>query len=998
MPRCLILLLSALLLAPTAWAQGAWHGRRWEPVDGVPSSISSLAQTSDGFIWVGSITGLYRFDGVRFERMSDVRKGDVSESVIALNADMAGGLWIGHESGGISYYRSATHRLVKATGPDQVIHQLLGAPDGSLWGVGASVARFFVVRYSGGQWRRIVEEARSLQPQDCVIGADGTLWMVSDGTIRYLSPGSHEIASTAIRATPEARLAADRQGRVWIDAQGQLVRLSPAHGSTPASGHAVATLGHGSSLTTLLFDGHGDLWRLSAAQGLTRYDGRTFRKLATGEQRLAMAPAQATGAPPSLVDREGNVWIATEGGLEEFTPSAFRVPPGFDQPVAQQWAGRLVMRDGAGHVWLRYGRRLYKVGDDGRPVLMPGRVPPYFTPCPAAGEGVWRFDGRSAMERVGAPEGPRRLPLGAFIDKPGTTFGCAADDQGGLWINTMHDGMARLDGHGATVISLPSDAGRYAYAFGAMAGKALFYMSGGSLWRSDGGGAKRIWNQRDMPLGVIRWMTTIPRGLLLGGPRGIAFYDGKRFHALLSDRFSWLSFTAGGVQTLAGDTWLQTPQGVVRIATSELDHAIADPHYQPRLRLFDTLDGLPGGAAYFNVSGITADPQGRVWVATDHGIAVADPAAMPRGRVPIPVGITAIRTDTGAWAPGHRLVLPSGTSRVDVDYAGLSFTNPARLRFRYRLSGVDKGWIEAGDRRHLTYTNLAPGTFVLTIAADNGDGMWAGQGASIEITIERSFLQSPVAYVLSALLLLALGWLLYQVRVRAVSAAVRRRFEIRLRERERIARDLHDSLLQSVQGVFLRFQSFADLLPRDDPSRGKLEGTLDRAQNVIDEARDHVFDLRDPQEAVSVGQIVDQAVAAVGDLGGLQLDRAVQPQLPSLPGDVAREVQAIMCEAIINAHRHAHAQRIIVSARRSRDAIVIGVRDDGMGIPAQVLASGGLARHFGLIGMRERADQIRGLLTIANAPGGGAEIILSVPCLDGDPVSRLWRLLTFWRR
>jgi hypothetical protein len=183
--------------------------------------------------------------------------------------------------------------------------------------------------------------------------------------------------------------------------------------------------------------------------------------------------------------------------------------------------------------------------------------------------------------------------------------------------------------------------------------------------------------------------------------------------------------------------------GVVRLAAGELDRAIADAHYQPRLRFFDTQDGLPGGAAYFNVGGITADPQGRIWVATDHGIAVADPADMPRNDVPIPIAITSIRTEAGTWTPAQRLTLPAGTSRVEIDYAGLSFTKPGTIRFRYRLSGIDKDWVDAGERRHVTYTNLSPGTYVLQISADNGDGLWTSPGTSMEITIRRSFLQSP---------------------------------------------------------------------------------------------------------------------------------------------------------------------------------------------------------------------------------------------------------------
>lgn len=987
--RLLVLLLTAILAVPSVNARPVWHARRWEPVDGVPAAISSLAQTKDGFIWIGSITGLYRFDGIKFEQMPDPRAAYLSQSVIALLADESGGLWIGHESGGISYYKAGEQRAIKAAAFDDVIHQLLKAPDGSLWGVGASNSRFFLVHYANGKWQQVLEGERALQPEDAAIGADGTLWLESNGKIRYLAPGGHRIQSTDIAATRETRLARDREGRVWANARGKLWQLLPAAASSPARGRLVATIDKGSSLTALLFDGHGDLWRLSAADGLARYDGRTFQHLASNERKMPIAPAQATGTPPSLVDHEGNVWIATEGGLDEFTRSTFSVPQGFDRPVPQQWAGRLVMRDGAGRVWLRYGSRLYRVGDDGNPRPMPGTMPSYFTPCPAVDQGIWRFDGRSAMERVGGNGGVRRMSLGAYAAKPGTTYGCAADGGGGLWINNMPSGMARLDEHGITVTRLPSDEGRYAYSFATKAGQAMFYMGGGSLWQSDGMGAVKLWAAANMPLGFVRWMTPVPGGILLGGPRGIGLYDGRTFHTLLSDRFAWLSFTAGGVQTVRGEIWLQTPQGVIRMVRGELDRAMADPHYQPRIRLFDMSEGLPGAAAFFNVSGITADPQGRIWVATDHGIAVADPADMPPGNLPVPVSITSIHTEGASWLPGRRLVFPSGTSRIDVDYTGLSFINPGKIRFRYRLLGIDKGWVDAGNRRHVTYTNLAPGTYVLKIAADNGDGLWLSQEANLEITIQPSFLQSPAAYVLGVLSLLLLFWLIYLVRMRTVSAAMRTRFEIRLRERERIARDLHDSLLQSVQGVFLRFQSFVNRLPREDPARGKLEGTLDRAQLLIDEARDHVFELREPEEAYSVEQIVEQALVAVGDLAAPRLQLRIEAHLPNLPVDVAREVQAILCEALFNAERHAQAKGIAIEVRRARYAIVFRVSDDGVGIPSEVLAMGKRERHFGLISMRERAAQIDSSFSIINKINSGAEITVSVPIGGDGPMLKL---------
>jgi ligand-binding sensor domain-containing protein len=427
--RIWIFLLSAALLVPAACARPVWHERRWAPADGVPSSISALAQTRDGFIWVGSITGLYRFDGIRFERLPDVRGNGLSESIITLVAAPDGGLWIGHESGGISYIHDGQRQVVPAHHPDDVVHQLLRAPDGSLWGKAQAATGFSCCtmwQAVGRKFWRHREGFRRKTASLAPMARSGWSAAARSGSF----PGSHHIQSTSIRATRETRFARDGQGRVWVVNHGKLFHMVPAGPAPAARADFVAAIDRGSSLTSVLFDGHGDLWRLSAADGLKRFGGHGFQSIDAGEPRLPMAPAQATGTPPSLVDREGNVWFATEGGLDEFTRSTFSVPAGLDQPVRQQWAGRMVMRDGTGHVWLRYGSKLYRVGDDGRVIAVPGEVPPYFTPCPANDEGIWRFDGRSAMEHVGRHGVGQRLELGTYTSSPATSYGCAADGGG----------------------------------------------------------------------------------------------------------------------------------------------------------------------------------------------------------------------------------------------------------------------------------------------------------------------------------------------------------------------------------------------------------------------------------------------------------------------------------------------------------------------------------------------------------------------------------------
>lgn len=233
--------------------------------------------------------------------------------------------------------------------------------------------------------------------------------------------------------------------------------------------------------------------------------------------------------------------------------------------------------------------------------------------------------------------------------------------------------------------------------------------------------------------------------------------------------------------------------------------------------MFDGDDGLPGIGPYFSLSTITEDKAGRIWVATNNGIAWADPAALPTNILPPPVAISAVRVGDRRFPAENGLTLPKGVSRLEIDYAGLSLTSPKRVRFRYRLSGVDTDWIDAGTRRQAFYTNLAPGEYRFQVIAANNDGVWNRTGATLTFSIPPTFFQSRLFFALCVLTVLALLWGLYALRIRQVATQVRRQANARATERERIARELHDTFLQSVQGLLLLFQSVANLIPRGAP-------------------------------------------------------------------------------------------------------------------------------------------------------------------------------------
>ena len=302
------------------------------------------------------------------------------------------------------------------------------------------------------------------------------------------------------------------------------------------------------------------------------------------------------------------------------------------------------------------------------------------------------------------------------------------------------------------------------------------------------------------------------------------------------------------------------------------------------------------------------------------------------------------------------------------------------MNFRYKLEGSDRDWQNVGTHREARYTNLGPGQYTFRVTASNNDGVWNTTGASLQFSISPAFYQTKWFYalcVLAAVLVLAA---LYRVRMRQVAAQVRGRLEARLAERERIARDLHDTLLQSIQGLIWRFQAATDRLPAGEPARQLLEQSLDRADEVLAESRDKVKDLRPAgHDALDLAQALAVEVERLAQMHPAQCQVNVHGNRRNLHPMVREEGFLIAREALSNAFSHANAATIEAEIAYGERALQVRIRDDGQGIVAAVLDAGGKAGHFGLIGMRERAMKLGAHLEVWSKPGAGTEIELRVP-------------------
>jgi signal transduction histidine kinase len=435
----------------------------------------------------------------------------------------------------------------------------------------------------------------------------------------------------------------------------------------------------------------------------------------------------------------------------------------------------------------------------------------------------------------------------------------------------------------------------------------------------------------------------------------------------------------GIVETKEGDLWLNGAAGILHVTAAELQHRLVDPVWHVRTEIFGTLDGLIGnGARLRPLPTAVEGTDGRLWFATDTSIFSIDPAHLHRNIVPPNIVIQSVTTDGKTYHSAADLKLPKGTVALRVDYVGLSLTQAEKVRYRYLLDGVDKDWQDVGTRHQAFYTNLQPGHYQFHVTASNNDGVWNKGGATLAFEIPPAFVQTRWFVALCMIVAGIVIALLFLLRVRQISARMRERLEAQLAERTRVARELHDTLLQTLHGSKLVADDALD--KSTDPAN--MHQAMKRLSiwlgKAIQEARTALSSMR-----VSTAQNNDlpdsfqRAAEECRVFGSMEVNFSVAGEVREMHPVIRDEIYRIGYEAIHNACRHSKGARLDIAISYSRN-FSLRIKDDGHGFDpaaAELDPKG----HFGLQGMRERAIRIGGKLTVVSSPDSGAEIDLIVP-------------------
>lgn len=965
-------------------SSASYHSQTWTTEQGLPGdTVRAVAQTRDGYLWVATQAGLARFDGVRFKVFGKQNEPAFrTDECNVLLEGSDGSLWIGTIGGGLMRYRDGRFETFgRAEGlPTDVINGLYEDRDGRLWITSYEALTLF----EGGRFRvfSTADGGASVYALPFREDEEGRVWFFRSrglnlnnrGTLLFYKDGELHAGDEAARLSPfgfgsNVSAFAGRGASFWVNdtASHTFSRFDGATGAGPRVTYETDTspiMGHE--------DARGDLWFVNGRQEL--------RFAREGRVSVVTEGAWPGGGINALYnDREGNLWVGSSGGLTRLRPMPFRayttaeglsnetVWTVFEDARGDLWAGtnggvnRL-----RGDEFTVYGTRDGMAANGAVSITQDSVGRLWF----ASTLGLTSYDGRE-FRAYARNEGLLNENVRAVY----------SDSRGRLWVGTVgglhlfQDGKFRAfttdDGlsHNNVLFIFEDRAG--SIWVGTPAGLNRMRDDGSFevFTKKDGLGSDIVISAREASDGSL-WFGTV------GG--GVARMRDGKFASVTSASGLGDDTVTVILEDGAGDLWMGSTRGVLRVSLKNLN-AFADGHARSvSCVAYGKADGLPttdcGGGT--QPAGWRSR-DGRLWFPTSKGIAVVDPSALRRNELPPPVVVESLVVDREQRPTDvERVELQPGSRAVEFHFTALSFVDPSKVKFRYRLEGFERDWVEAGARREAFYTNLPPGTYRFRVMASNDDGVWNEHGAELSFRLRPYFYQTVWFYLLCALVAAALMWGVHRVRVRQL----RREFVAVLGERNRIARELHDTLAQGFTSVSMQLEAVnAKMNKGDEAAREHLNQARLLVRSSLAEARRSVRDLR--SEWLDGGDLADALSGMARQLtagADVRVEVSVTGASRNLPDAVEKTLLRVGQEALTNAVRHAAPASVRVRLDYEEARVRLEVCDDGRGFmpESNAHAQGG---GFGLRGMRERVEQAGGTLHVRSREGAGTEVAAVLP-------------------
>jgi signal transduction histidine kinase/ligand-binding sensor domain-containing protein len=960
--------------AMSQYVRDEWTGDRGFP--GGP--VHAVTQTTDGYLWIGAEKGVVRFDGLTF-RLLEPRGAapDAGPTVLGVVASPDGSLWARLRGVALLRYQNEVfENILPALGPpESVVSVMVPGRDNSI--LMATVGRG-ALTYRDGRFDRIVD-GNALPSSSFVISMaqtpNGEFWLGTRGA------GVVRVQGTRVtRLTDELPdlkvncLLAMNDGEVWIGTDKGIVRWT----GTEIDASGVPNLLTGLQALAMIRDRTGNIWIAAGSGGLVRVDERGHAS--------QLASDGSTGRNVSSVfeDRDGNVWVGTNRGIERWRDPMFTtfstaqgLPTAAIGPVYVDDGGRAWFAPTSGGLlWVEGGAvgRITEAGLD-RDVVYS---------IAGAGSDVWLGRQRGGVTRL--RRSPGGLSASSITQAEGlpqnSVYAVTLARDGALWAGTLSAGASRIVNGVVTTFNVASGLASNTVA-------SIVESSDGTVWFATPSGLSafsrgswRTYTTRDgLPANDINTLFEDRHGVLwIGTTDGLAVVDNGQVRACRAVPAFLRGSIVGVAEDRSGSLWVNTIDRVLRIEREPLLRGEAADH---QVREYGVADGLLAVESMKRHRTLVADSRGRIWLTLNRAISVADPGRTDAHTLPALTHVESMTADGAPVGLRHAIddaiEIPPGRRRVAFAYTGLSLSVPERVRYRYRLDGFDHDWSEATADRHAAYTNLSHGHYRFRVIASNSDGLWNGSEASLPFEIRPMLWQTRWFQAAATVVCIAVagGW--YRLRLRQLAKQLNVRFDERLAERTRIARELHDTLLQGFISASMQLHVATDRLPDDSPAKPAFARALDLMQRVIEEGRNAVRGLR---SSGSEPHELEQAFAGIQSELATEHTAAYRVIVEGTPRRlnpaVRDDVYRIGREGLVNAFRHSGATAVEIEIEYTPGELRLFVRDDGRGIDPQVVRAG-TSGHWGIAGMKERAERIGGSLTIRSRAAAGTEIELRVP-------------------
>jgi ligand-binding sensor domain-containing protein len=940
--------------ALTQYSASSWTQQQGLPQD----AVGAIAQTTDGYLWVGTDEGLARFDGYEFVSFNRERGAPASNAISALAAGKDGSLWIGSRSGLTHYKEGRFRTYTRADGlVDDLVSDLFVDHAGVLWIVaGGNLSRFDGSRFTNFSRERdlplrsvrAVTESRN---HELYVSGNSSVVKLVNG--KFISV----IDASVLGADFPSHVLVDKGGNLWITgARGVIERLPDG---TLKRYRRSEGLSDSFGINTIAEDRGGTIW-IGTDWGLARLEGSRFRNLPEARDGAAVRGI--------FEDREGNLWVGSDSGLTRYRDDLFTTL-GKSEGVPDNGPAT-VFQDRQGTVWAGYDDALVMMRGPQRPAIRISNASLFIRHLRETSSGQLLVPSRQGLIRL--TDGHQSTFIAPDPQGRKTVFDALEDVKGNIWL-ALPNGLGVLE----------HDRFRTVISAGPLFRDDSFYVLAttrdGSLWAgtlSEGlwrynNGEKRLFTTADgLGSGQIRSLHsdsagTLWIGTLDGGLN--AFRDGRfiRYRA----RDGLLSDNIYGITDDGESLWLSTSRGICRVPRRQLtDFA------ERRIKLLRPSNyGVDDGMRSAQATDSQRLADGTLWFATSRGIAIYDPRANGVTSLPPLIHIVDLSMDRRSFGNTHPR-LPPGGGRVQIRYTGIHLRAPDRVRYSYMLDGLDSDWVSADASRIVNYDSLGHGHYRFRVKGELPGG--PSSESSLEFDLEPHYYETAWFRALGVLVLVTAIVAAYKFR----EQQVRSRFALVLAERARLAREVHDTLAQGYVGIASQLDVVEMTMP---PNAGAARIALALARRMarhsLTEARRSLMDLRaSALEEQDLAVALESGAERWAAHSGVAVKVNVNGDASNLPEEVAHHVFRIAQEAVTNAVNHAAPSQINMELSIEAKRLNLHVEDDGCGFePDNAFLS--KQGNFGLIGMRERAERIKGELHLDSHSGKGTRVDVTVP-------------------